>query len=400
MTDPISICIINDEHYPSRWSDTQQTVKTASALAAVNGRIEVVLPRMWNVLFRSNDERRKLLESYYGVEARFDLTQLPGIPPTRLRIEKAVHGVTAPLYAALSGHDLIYSRNVLPLLVGLAAGKYVMFESHRILREHYPVTYRTIRRIMRHPRFLGVVTNAAFVADSFVEMGFSREQVAIAHNCFDPADLADKLTKVQARERLGLPQGAKIVCYAGHIQKSKGIETIVQMAALSPELSYLICGGFPQDVATAQRLARNAGATNMTFTGWIDVHALGPYLYASDVLLIPPTSAPLRRHGNTVMPIKTYTYLATGRPIVAPRQDDVYEVLHDGKNCLLSTPDRVDLAVATVRRLFAEPELAAQIAAQALADSERYTWEARATTIQAFIQERLGAVSSPPDARR
>lgn len=396
----MSICIINDEHFPSRWTDTQQTMKTASALAMDDAQVAVVLPRMWNVMFRSHAERKKLLESYYGVVARFDLTQLPTVPPTKLRIEKAAHGIVAPLYAVFRRHDVIYSRNVLPLIVGLAAGKYVVFESHRVLREHYAVTYRIIRQLMRHPRFLGVVTNSGYIADAFVAMGFERERVAVAHNCFDPADLAEKLTKAEARERLRLSFEDKIVCYAGHIQKRKGIEMIVQMAARSPELHYLICGGFRADVANAQRLARNAGAKNMTFTGWIDVHALAPYLYASDVLLIPPTSTPLRGHGNTVTPIKIYTYLATGRAIVAPSQEDVYEVLRHEDNCLLTPPDHLDAAVATVRRLFDDPGLSARLGAQALVDSAKYTWSARAQTIHAFIRARLAAADPERGRRR
>jgi glycosyltransferase involved in cell wall biosynthesis len=394
MSTPLSICIVNDDHFPSRWTNTQQTMKTASALVMEDARIEVVLPRMWNMLFHSHQERRQQLEQFYGVDARFDLTQIPSVPPSKLRIEKAVHGVLAPLYASMAGHDVIYSRNLLPLIVGLAAGKSVVYESHRVLRDHYPVTFRAIRGLMKHAGFLGVVTNAAMIADSFVDMGFERERVAVAHNCYDPADMPEQLSRDEARRRVGLPLADKIVCYAGHIQKRKGIEMIVQMAARSPELHYLICGGWPGDVATAKGLAAAAGASNMTFTGWIDVRDLSPYLYASDVLLIPPTSAPLRRHGNTVMPIKTYTYLAVGRPIVAPRQEDVFEVLHDGENCLLSAPDRVDEAVAAVRRPFADPALAARLGAQALKDSQLYTWHARAHTIHTFIRQRLAATAA------
>jgi glycosyltransferase involved in cell wall biosynthesis len=388
----LSICIVNDDHYPSRWTNTQQTIKTASALGGDHTRIEVVLPRMWNVLFRSHDERRQLLDRFYGVNGGFDLTQIPSIPPSRLRIEKAAHGILAPLYASMAGHDVIYSRNVLPLIVGLAAGKHVVFESHRVLRKHYPVTYLAIRRLMSHPRFLGVVTNAAMIADSFVEMGFAPERVANAHNCFDPADLQERLTKSEARARIGIAASDKVVCYSGHIQKRKGIGMIVEMAARSPEVHYLICGGWPEDVAAAKKLARDAGAKNLTFTGWIDVRDLSPYLYASDVLLIPPCSAPLRQHGNTVMPIKTYTYLAIGRPIVAPRQEDVSEVLHDEENCLLTAPDEVDEAVAAVRRLFEDATLAERLGEQAERDSHRYTWQARAQTITTFIRERLAAL--------
>lgn len=388
---PVRVCYISDERFPSRWTDTQQIMKTASALARDGAAVEVVLARKWNVLFAGNRARKQKLERYYGIQADFELTQIPSVPTSRLRLEKFVHGVLSALYAVFGGHDLVYTRDVFPLVLALLAGKRAIFESHRVLEQHYPITYRLIKLVRRRPRFLGVVTNAAFIADSYRAMGFEAERVIIAHNCFDPRDMEPPLTQAAARAQLGLAPDARIVCYSGHIQKKKGIETIVQMAARTPELQYLICGGFPDDVAEARALAEAAGAGNLTFTGWIDVAKLAPYLYAADVLLIPPTSIPLQRHGNTVLPIKTYSYLAAGRVIVAPRLPDVVEVLHDGTNALLVTPDDLDDAVAVVRRAVGEPGLADRLGARALADAPLYTWQARATLIHQFMKQRLQA---------
>jgi starch synthase len=389
----LRVCYVSDERFPSRWTDTQQIMKTASALAREEVDVEVVLPRMWDVLLAGGPARRARLEKYYGIDAGFDLTQIPSLPPSRLRVEKASHGVLSAMYAVIGRHDLVYTRDVFPLVLALAAGKYAMFESHRVLARHHRITYRMIQAVRRQRRFLGVVTNAAFIADSYREMGFEPERVIVAHNCFDPRDMEPRLTQAEARAQLGLPAAQKIVCYSGHIQRRKGIETIVALAARTPELAYVICGGFPDDVAGARRLADAAGARNLTFTGWIDVRDLAPYLYAADVLLIPPTSIPLQRHGNTVLPIKTYSYLAAGRVIVAPRLPDVVEVLHDGDNALLATPDDLDDAVAVVRRAVNEPGLADRLGARAQADAPLYTWAARARQIHEFMKQRLAAAA-------
>src|SRR5450759_3951103 len=155
-----------------------------------------------------------------------------------------------------------------------------------------------------------------------------------------------RLDKGEARRQIGMAGPEPIVCYAGHIQQRKGIDMVIDLAARLPETRFLICGGFPEDVANAERLAAERGAKNMRFTGWIDVAKLAPYLYAADVLLVPPARAPLERYGNAVLPIKTYTYLSAGRVIVAPRLPDVEEVLQDGENALLVTPEQPEEAVA------------------------------------------------------
>jgi glycosyltransferase involved in cell wall biosynthesis len=386
---------ISDERFPSRWTDTQQIMKTAAAMAAEGADVEVIIPRTARLFFASAPARRAALEQYYGIDARFSLTQIPTIPASRLRLEKLVHGVVAPLYSAAAGHDVIYTRNLLPVLLGLAAGRPVVFESHRVLERHYPFVHRCIRAVHQHPRFLGVVTNARMIATAFQDMGFEAERVTVAHNCFDPNDLEPRLTREEARDRLHIPGSEKIVCYAGHIQRRKGIETVVALASRTPEIQYVICGGFPADVAEARRLADGAGAHNLRFTGWIDVRDLAVYLYAADVLLIPPAKAPLEQFGNTVLPIKTYSYLAAGRVIVAPRLPDLVEVLHDGENALLATPDAPDEAAAVVRRAFADADLAARLGARAAIDSARYTWRGRARHILDFIRQRLATTTMP-----
>jgi alpha-maltose-1-phosphate synthase len=389
------ICIISDGVYPSRWTDTQQTVKTAAALAAAGAQVELLLARQPRQWFATAAARRAEIEQYYGVSAPFALTQLPGLPRLPLKINEALHGLIAPLYAAGGGHDVIYSRKIVPIALALAAGRHVVFESHRVLKAHYPLAYRAVRRLMRHPRFLGVVTNARLVADAYIEMGCAPEAVAVAHNCYDPADIAPVMTKIEARDRLGLEAGAPLVCYAGHIQRRKGIEMVIAMAARTPEVRYLICGGFPEDVAAAQAIAAQAGARNLTFTGWIDVHKLSPYLYAADILLIPPTAAPLRRYGNTVLPIKTYTYLACGRAILAPALSDTAEVLRHGGNAWLVAPDDLDAAAAGVRTLVGDESLRDRLGEAAHRDAAQYTWAARAETIRAFITRRLRSSSAP-----
>jgi glycosyltransferase involved in cell wall biosynthesis len=391
---------ISDERFPSRWTDTQQIMKTASALAAEGADVEVILPRLGRLWFASAAERRAMLEQHYGIDARFRLTQLRTVPAGRLRIEKLTHGVVAPLYSALAGHDVIYTRNLLPVLLGLASGRAVVFESHRVLKTHYPFVHKCIRAVRNHPGFLGVVTNAGMIASAFHEMGFPEERVTVAHNCFDPNDLEPRLTRDDARRRLGIAADVPVVCYAGHIQRRKGIETVVAVASRTPEIQYLICGGFPADVAEAQRLAQAARAHNLRFTGWIDVPALAVYLYAADVLLIPPAKAPLQQYGNTVLPIKTYNYLAAGRVIVAPRLPDVVEVLHDEENALLTTPDQPDEAAAAVRRAVSDRALAARLGARAAQDSARYTWRRRARHIVEFIQQRLAATEMPTGQRQ
>src|SRR5262249_26827221 len=120
--------------------------------------------------------------------------------------------------------------------------------------------------------------------------------------------------------------------------------------------------------------------------------ALARYIFAADVLLIPPSLKPLAEFGSTVIPLKLYLYMGSGRPILAGDTPDVREILEDGRNALLSRPDCVDALVAGIRALTGDVSLARRIGAASLADSRNFTWSARAGKIAAILASRLGSV--------
>jgi glycosyltransferase involved in cell wall biosynthesis len=116
------------------------------------------------------------------------------------------------------------------------------------------------------------------------------------------------------------------------------------------------------------------------------------YLAAADVLIIPPTARPLEQSGRTVLPIKTFTYLAAGRPILAADLPDVSEVLSP-RTAMLVPPDDVTRAASALRQLLGDPTLRDQLSLAAAASAREYSWEARATRVAAFLQRLL---SRPP----
>ncbi len=82
---------------------------------------------------------------------------------------------------------------------------------------------------------------------------------------------------------------------------------------------------------------------------WQQPDELARYIFAADVLLIPPSVKPLAEFGSTVIPLKLYLYMGSGRPILAGDTPDVREILEDGRNALLSRPDCLDDLVARNR---------------------------------------------------
>ncbi|GAB3593040.1 hypothetical protein APE01nite_17680 [Acetobacter peroxydans] len=191
----------------------------------------------------------------------------------------------------------------------------------------------------------------------------------------------------EAKTALGLPVDRKTVVYTGRINHKKGLQPVLEAARLLPALNFVLVGSYGEGPIEAQA----HDIPNVTIVSFQKGSALARYIFAADVLLIPPSLGPLQRFGSTVLPLKLFLYLAAGRPIVAGNTLDVREILKDGENALLCTPDDPADLAKVLKRVTEDEALASRLAACAQAQSLDLTWEARATRIDKLVRERLAS---------
>jgi glycosyltransferase involved in cell wall biosynthesis len=225
---------------------------------------------------------------------------------------------------------------------------------------------------------LGIVTHSNVARTSIEDVGFPGHKLVTIHNGFDPEDMQPRLTREQARAELGLPDAQSIALYTGHVRARKGIAALLDMAALTPEVSYLIAGGHVADVADLEAELARRKLAHVRCLGWRPAAGLRPLLYGADVLLIPPSALPLEEHGRTVLPMKVFGYLAAGRAILAPALPDLQEVLVHGQNAWLVPPDNAQSAAGALRKLVEDRALAETLGAAAERTAQALTWRARA----------------------
>ena len=117
----------------------------------------------------------------------------------------------------------------------------------------------------------------------------------------------DRMTAL--RHELGIGSET-VVLYAGNVGFSQSLEMVVDAAAATPDLTFVING----DGAARQSLQeRAAGLTNLSFSGYQPHERLPEVLATGDIHLVP-----LRRGlGRVSVPSKTYSILAAARPALA-----------------------------------------------------------------------------------
>lgn len=375
-----------DTAIPDTGADTEQVVNTVAALARRGTQIALLVPGP-----RTGPGDTSAIRSFYHVQGDFDVQLLRNTTGPRI-VQKWSHALRAPRHPAVAAADLAYTRNLPGAWCLLRAGHRVAYEHFRPWGDQIPPLQPVLRVILRHPNLVGAIFHSQHTLASYRRLGVPAERMLVAHNGWDPVRLEPRLTRREARDRLGLDPDRVTVVYTGRMNRRKGLEVILAAAREAPEISFVLVGSEGEGPVEAEARERH----NVTVVPWQRFADLTPWLYAADVLLIPPSLDPLKRHGNTVLPLKLFQYLAAGRVILAPRAPDTAELLTDGVNAALVPPGDVRQVVVTLRRLAADSDLASRLAEGARSAAEDLTWDTRARRIDEFLTARLSAASPLP----
>ena len=384
--------------YPLLWSrlgrqaDRDQAVSTAAAFARRGIEVTLLMPQGGaDPALTAAD-----LRAYYGVEGDFALVQRP-TPWVGEMIVPSIFWLRKVLRDAVTrGSDLLYSRIPASLGMGRASTVPFAFDHYRPWPDRIPWLRWAFRRTARQEDCLGFILHSDYAAASFRRIGVAPEKLLVAHNGFDPARMRPPLGREAARAALRQPTDRPIAVYAGRVSPRKGLETLLEAAALRPEILFLLVGSEGEGPIEAAARERE----NVRVLPWQSPETLPPFLFAADILVIPPSSAPLNRFGDCVLPLKTFSYLAAGRAIFAPRSPDTAELLRDGHTALLVPPDDAGAAADALGRLTGDAELRTRLGENAARLAEGLTWDARAERIHAFLKVRLASVRRRGAGRR
>jgi glycosyltransferase involved in cell wall biosynthesis len=124
------------------------------------------------------------------------------------------------------------------------------------------------------------------------------------------------------RRELGLGK-APVVLYSGNLEPYQGVDLLVDAAARVPEARFVFMGGEAAQIQALRARAATGGVSgSCVFAGPRPPSTLPLFLALSDVL-----ASPRCQGANT--PFKIFTYLASGRPLVATRIPTHTQLLDD-----------------------------------------------------------------------
>ncbi|HQZ40686.1 MAG TPA: glycosyltransferase [Vicinamibacterales bacterium] len=239
-----------------------------------------------------------------------------------------------------------------------------------------------------------VITICQELQDEVTRMGAGDRSLLIENVMGGEVDEAPSKPAADIRTAWGIPADAPVALYTGTFEAYQGVELLVDAAAIlaesRPDARVLVVGGEPQQVDRARAVARERGAVDvMVFTGQQPAREIPSFVQASDVLVSP-------RIRGTNTPLKIYSYLRSGRPILATNLLTHTQVL-TSDIAVLVPPEPHALAEA-LAALIDDPAARQALAARARAVAdERYSREAYVRrTAQAYARLSAGASGQVP----
>lgn len=311
-------------------------------------------------------------------------------------------------------YDLIHSHEEMGL-VGVWLGRWLriphLYDMHSSLPQQLSnFTYSRSRLLrglfnwaeaqMVH-RSRGVITICQELQDTVTEMGAGDRSVLIENVMGGDVDDRATLTPAEIRSRWSIPPGSPVALYTGTFEAYQGVELLVRaaarLAASHPALRVLVVGGEPDQVERMRALAREIGAASvLSFTGQQPAREIPAFVATADLLVSP-------RIRGTNTPLKIYSYLRSGKPIVATKLRTHTQVL-DESVARLVEPDEAQLASAIADLLDRPDERVRLAAAACRLAAEKYSREAyvqRTADVYArlTLSSRAGAVTGTEQPR-
>ena len=194
------------------------------------------------------------------------------------------------------------------------------------------------------------------------------ENVAV-DEALPPADESD-VALIRQQWKLGTDP---VLLYTGTFESYQGIELLLRSVALVrhalPNARYVLVGGKPEQVEKQRLLAQELGIAEMVcFVGERPLEEMPRYMALADILLSP-------RSEGTNTPLKLYTYLRSGKPILATDIFSHTQILTSGM-AMLVPPTPEELARGALE-LLNNPVLAQCLGEYGRSVAEKnYSWSA------------------------
>jgi glycosyltransferase involved in cell wall biosynthesis len=277
------------------------------------------------------------------------------------------------------GPNTIIARN---LIAAYFARKYcesVFLELHQPINSGLGLQSYLLKKMSLRKNFIGLIVISNPLKEIFINSGLSEKRIFVLP---DGASVPEKevgIDSIIASDRLK-------VGYFGSLYLGRGVELILELANLLPEMDFYIYGG--SLVQYEALSSKNYNLDNLNFIGHIPFTKVSLEMQRMHVLLAPYQRKVGLASGNLtteswMSPLKIFEYMSVERAIVCSNIPVLQEVLNDGVNCILCSPEDINSWYLALKKLHTNRGELVKIAKRGKLDLiQYYSWMVRWQNIE------------------
>jgi glycosyltransferase involved in cell wall biosynthesis len=264
------------------------------------------------------------------------------LAPTFLYKRHARNDVAALWAARRAGVPAVLEVNCLFTGPGYREFEPAALESIAVRLERWAMRLATWR--------LAVSTPLARLIEALAGVG-----ATVLPNGADPARFDPSTARAESMRAQHRLDGHFVVGWTGVLREWHGLELLLDALTRVPGARLLIVGDGPARATVEARAAALGMSDRVVVTGRVPHDTVPAYVAAMDVAVVA--------HDRTgvASPMKLLEYMAMAKPVVAPRLDNVRDIVEHDRTGLLFTPGDVDALAGALQRLAADPALRARL---------------------------------------
>lgn len=349
-----------------------QIMKTCESLALNGAQVTLVVP------FRKNNIYEDPFK-FYNCENIFKIKYLFNIDLIRfgkygVRLNSLIFSVMTFFYILFNNHDIIYSRDEMPLAVSLLISKKSVWEVHDARGNIF------MAALLR--RLDATVTISNALKELYRDKTHGKIPVLLAPDGVDINRFNLQLSKNECREKTGLPLDKKIVLYTGSLKAWKGVDILASSVGyLNENILIIFIGGSIEEQNLFKKNHQNERIIMIPQKPPTEM----PYYMGSADVLVLPNSYKEKVSRAYTSPMKLFEYMATYRPIVASDLSSIKEILNDS-NSILVEPDNPKALAYGIEIAINNKELVNSITECAYKNVGKYDWKNRGISIIEFLK--------------
>lgn len=379
----IRIAYLSDSDIPSKRANTVHVIKMCAALSASGANVTLFCNK-------KEDFNEEKVYSDYNVSTKYRINAIDAFFNGKFQLIE--YAVRKALKVKSGIFNFCYGRSLLALF--LVRNKFpFIYESH--ILPNRVLFVRLERLLLKNSNCKGLVVISQSLKDEYLKLFpfLKGDNIKVLH---DGADVYDGVFKESDAplELVDAHKQGPTIGYIGHLYPGKCMEVMMKIAQKMPEQKFHVIGGTDEWVRNWQIKCKEEQISNIKFYGFIDnskVNACYQYL---DIVLLPFSDNIYYNKdkkddiGKYISPLKLFEAMACGKAIVASKLISIEEVIDNGIDGYLISPQDIEGWVSSIKELQKSLSTRHQLGQNAKNKLENhFSWSKRANMVIELIDK-------------